>query len=249
MLALIMCFSAIPFAFAEEAEEEVKKYTLTLDADGGSFGYSLGEKIETAFAEGEALGIDLTDIVPVKKGYVFAGWNQTIPEKMPANDLTIKALWNPKEAIPLVSIEYNLPSVGKPFDTEVNVMTPNVKVYVEGWFDDNDQVVKKGDVITDENGYLFAQIIIKADDGYCFNEDTAIIFNGHLGMAQDYFDMLWEDDVLYFHSIIRPVKVSDWPLMIFNLLTNDLLVNIMQKICVSRGKNVFPWLFSSVKDF
>lgn len=33
--------------------------------------------------------------VPTKEGYTFAGWNPALPETMPAEDLTVKAVWDP----------------------------------------------------------------------------------------------------------------------------------------------------------
>jgi len=61
-----------------------KIYTITFDTDGGSSIASVS-------------GVKGTKITapqdPIKKDYVFLGWNAEIPATMPENDLTIKALW------------------------------------------------------------------------------------------------------------------------------------------------------------
>ena len=60
------------------------QYTLTFDSDGGSdvaaITQDYGTKIETPAA-------------PTKTGYTFAGWDNEIPETMPAESMNFKALW------------------------------------------------------------------------------------------------------------------------------------------------------------
>ena len=60
------------------------QYTLTFDADGGSdvaaITQDYGTKIETPAA-------------PTKTGYTFAGWDNEIPETMPAESMSFKAQW------------------------------------------------------------------------------------------------------------------------------------------------------------
>ena len=60
------------------------QYTLTFDSDGGSdvaaITQNYGTKIETPAA-------------PTKTGYTFAGWDNEIPETMPAESMSFKAQW------------------------------------------------------------------------------------------------------------------------------------------------------------
>ena len=60
------------------------QYTLTFDSDGGSdvaaITQDYGTKIETPAA-------------PTKTGYTFAGWDNEIPETMPADNMSFKAQW------------------------------------------------------------------------------------------------------------------------------------------------------------
>ena len=60
------------------------QYTLTFDSDGGSdvaaITQDYGTKIETPAA-------------PTKTGYTFAGWDNEIPETMPAESMNFKAQW------------------------------------------------------------------------------------------------------------------------------------------------------------
>ena len=60
------------------------KYTITFDTDGGSTISSI-----TGFA-GDPVGAISN---PTKSGYVFDGWDKTIPSVIPNQDLTITALW------------------------------------------------------------------------------------------------------------------------------------------------------------
>lgn len=65
----------------------INKYTITFDTDGGSNINPITQVYASNVKEPEA---------PEKEGYVFIGWNQDFPEKMPGKDLTIKALWMEK---------------------------------------------------------------------------------------------------------------------------------------------------------
>ena len=62
----------------------VNQYTITFDTDGGS-------KIDSITQD---FGTPVTRPAnPTKSGYTFAGWNKTIPSTMPAENMTITALW------------------------------------------------------------------------------------------------------------------------------------------------------------
>ena len=66
------------------ADKPAEKYTLTFDTDGGS---------EIAPITAEAGTAITAPAAPTKTGYTFAGWDKPIPEKMPAENMTIKAQW------------------------------------------------------------------------------------------------------------------------------------------------------------
>ncbi len=66
------------------AKWNVNQYTITFDTDGGS-------KIDPITQDYNS---DVTaPDNPEKEGYTFAGWSPEIPERMPAEDITVKAIW------------------------------------------------------------------------------------------------------------------------------------------------------------
>lgn len=76
-----------------------KSYNLTWDYNGGtaSGDYTIGSlKYETPI-----VAPSLT-----RTGYTFAGWDMDIPDTMPSNDITIKALWNANTNIAYVVKHY-----------------------------------------------------------------------------------------------------------------------------------------------
>ena len=88
----MMVLTMMLFLFGCEAKqnsgepiiEEPIKYTLTFDTDGGSVLNSM------LLEAGDSITYPKN---PTKAGYVFNGWNMTIPSVMPAENITVKAIW------------------------------------------------------------------------------------------------------------------------------------------------------------
>ena len=66
------------------AQWTINQYTITFDTAGGSEIDSIEQDYDTAITAPDA---------PTKEGYAFIDWDTTVPAKMPARDMTIKALW------------------------------------------------------------------------------------------------------------------------------------------------------------
>ena len=66
------------------AQWTVNQYTITFDTDGGSEIDSIEQDYDTEITAPDA---------PTKEGYTFIGWDTTVPKKMPAKDMMVKALW------------------------------------------------------------------------------------------------------------------------------------------------------------
>ncbi|MBQ9101422.1 MAG: InlB B-repeat-containing protein [Paludibacteraceae bacterium] len=66
------------------AQWRINKYTITFDTDGGSAIDAITQDYNSAIT---------VPAEPTKTGYNFEGWTPDIPERMPSEDLTIKANW------------------------------------------------------------------------------------------------------------------------------------------------------------
>ena len=66
------------------AQWTINQYTITFDTAGGSEIDSIEQDYDTEITAPDA---------PTKEGYTFIGWDTTVPKKMPAKDMTVKALW------------------------------------------------------------------------------------------------------------------------------------------------------------
>ena len=73
-------------------KEEVKTYTVTFSAAGGQF--SDGKTSWTyTLKEGDAITAPTADDVS-REGFVFTGWDSTVPNTMPAENLNFSAVWD-----------------------------------------------------------------------------------------------------------------------------------------------------------
>ena len=91
---------------------EIQKYTITFDTDGGSAVAPITEDYGTAITKPSD---------PTKPGYTFLKWDTEIPGTMPANNMTIKAIWEANEYT--IAFEENggtdVENITKAYDTDV----------------------------------------------------------------------------------------------------------------------------------
>ena len=66
------------------AKWKINKYTITFDTDGGSDVPSINQDYNTKITEPKE---------PTKDGFIFVGWDKELPTTMPAENITLKALW------------------------------------------------------------------------------------------------------------------------------------------------------------
>ena len=66
------------------AQWTINQYTITFDTAGGSEIDSIEQDYDTAIT---------APANPTREGYTFMGWDTTVPKKMPAKDMMVKALW------------------------------------------------------------------------------------------------------------------------------------------------------------
>ncbi len=80
---------ALPSVFPAEdmtvkAQWQINQYTITFNTNGGTTISPITQNYNTAINKPSD---------PTKEGYTFAGWDATIPDLMPAENITINALW------------------------------------------------------------------------------------------------------------------------------------------------------------
>ena len=68
-----------------KAQWQINQYTITFNTDGGSEVSPITQDYNTAITKPSD---------PTKNGSVFVGWDKDIPSIMPAENVTVKALWN-----------------------------------------------------------------------------------------------------------------------------------------------------------
>ena len=133
---------------------QIMFYKLTLDLDGGKL--NSGDAAVTYYLSGSEAELP----EPSKTGYTFAGWNKTIPSAMPAENMTITALWRSNTPDKDKDDDYTLKYVtsgGKVISSETksrswvkdyeDLPTPTRSGYrFEGWYYDT----RLTDKVTDD---------------------------------------------------------------------------------------------------
>lgn len=97
--------TANPYTFVLEqdttfvASFSPNSYTLTLKSDGAVL-----KSMEVHY--GEVVTLAQLDTTPTKNGYEFAGWNQTFPLTIGAEDVVVEAKWNKKTYLLTLEAEH-----------------------------------------------------------------------------------------------------------------------------------------------
>ena len=89
--------------------DSINQYTISFNTDGGSDIAPVTQDYNTEVTVNE---------IPVKKGYTFIGWDNDIPEYMPAGNMVLTAKWSKD----VYNITYNLDggTAGNPDTYEVD---------------------------------------------------------------------------------------------------------------------------------
>ena len=104
------------------AQFSINQYTITFDTDGGSEIAPITQNYNTAIT---------APANPTKTGYTFAGWDKEIPTTMPAENITIKALWTINKYMLTYKIDGN---IYKQYEVEYNAaITPETEPTKEGY--------------------------------------------------------------------------------------------------------------------
>lgn len=110
------------------AKWQINQYTITFDTDGGSEIAAMTQDYNTAVTAPAA---------PTKTGYTFVSWDKEIPATMPAENITIKAIWQINKYT--VTFDSNggtkVAPITQDYATEINAPTAPTRVGYEfaGW--------------------------------------------------------------------------------------------------------------------
>ena len=91
---------------------KINQYTITFDTDGGSTVAPITQDYATEVT---------APADPTKTGYTFAGWDKAIPATMPAENMTVKALWTVNQYTITFDTDggSDVPAITQDYGTEV----------------------------------------------------------------------------------------------------------------------------------
>ena len=108
---------------------EVNQYTITFDTDGGTNVSSIKQDYNTSIT---------IPTNPSKEGHTFLGWDITLPEMMPPEDLTLKALWEVNQYTITFDTDggTNVSSIKQDYNTSITIPTnPSKEGHTFLWWD------------------------------------------------------------------------------------------------------------------
>lgn len=117
-----------PAVYVATYNEIPNRYTITFDTDGGS----------VISAMTLAYGSEITAPAnPSKVGYIFLRWDSALPATMPANDLTLRAIWVPVFGAPSFKLPAAIRQIEDEAFADVTDMTvveiPNACEFIGKW--------------------------------------------------------------------------------------------------------------------
>ena len=113
------------------AQWTINEYTITFDSDGGSEVSAITQDYASIITAPEA---------PTKEGYTFNGWDQAIPETMPAESLALTATWTINQYTLSIFNEFSASTTQDiNFSQTLELTIIEVEGYrFKGWFIDED---------------------------------------------------------------------------------------------------------------
>ena len=166
----------------------VNKYTITFETDGGSEVESITADFGTAITAPAA---------PTKEGYTFIGWSPELPETMPAEDITLTAVW-----------EYTYTGWAEE-DGNVTYLVNGEKAYFSEWV-----TIEGEDYYFDESGYVVRGLSeAPSKDGtyngrFIFDDETGALRKDINGLYNNGADTFWAQngELVEKDGLVRIVK-------------------------------------------
>ncbi len=161
------------------AKKAANSYTITFNSDGGSAVAAMTVK----FGEEVKAPAD-----PTKEGFTFAGWDPALPATMPANDLTVKALWSAETYIVEPAKLELLPK-----ETGTVVVKDGAGAEVSVKWDSSDKTVatvdNEGNVTALKAGYTTLTTTVNGQELVC---EVQGLFNDVTDPELFYYDYVYE---------------------------------------------------------
>ncbi|MBQ7149276.1 MAG: InlB B-repeat-containing protein [Pseudobutyrivibrio sp.] len=167
------------------AHWKVNKYTLTFDSMGGTAIASITQNYDTAVTAPTG---------PTREHYDFMGWYPELPAKMPAENLTLTAIWKPTTyTVKFMNGETEVSTVTDIYGAAVNAPADPTKEghAFGGWKDSSEQMVTFPVYVTGNATYnavwkpaVSYQVTFKVVNGKWDDDtdaDKIVTFNGYEG--------------------------------------------------------------------
>ena len=226
-------------------------YTVTWDPNGGNWGGSTNNKVETY-----NYGASITKPAdPTRDGYTFAGWEPIVPATMPAEDQTFKAIWENCRWVETTTIEDgdeivfimvdNETSTSYAMDNKEETSSNPLAVVI------NTDIFSSGnvpnniiwDIQKDANGIVFYSKT--AADNYLRcnakpNVRVGVGANNTFTLDEGYIQSLSYDDS--YLAVATGANTKDWRQYGYssNNITNQTL-KLYKRICLDDTKHWVTW--------
>jgi uncharacterized repeat protein (TIGR02543 family) len=159
----------------------INQYTITFDSDGGTAVSAITQDYNTSVTAPEN---------PTKEGHTFSGWDQVIPTVIPAESITIKAVWTVNQYT--ITFDSNggsaVSAITQDYGTSVTAPSNPVKegYTFSGWFLDKEL----------SNSYSLNSMIADDITLYALWDELLIVFETEYNDEIAYADTISSNEIL-----------------------------------------------------
>lgn len=163
--------------FTVKAKWQINQYTISFDTDGGNSISPIMQDYGTPITKPDN---------PTKEGYTFIGWNQEIPDTMPAKNMVIKANWTINQYVIIFDTDGGTPidPITRNYGACIRIpSTTKEDATIYGWIDEENNTYEPNEAIVITKSMKLKAIWVN-DFDFIKNTNGTITITKYIGTSK-----------------------------------------------------------------